>query len=104
MNRTFANAVTRVPNHKHVFCAALSQQQTELTSDELRVLRGGVWQLVVRLIVTTLASFEAGYQYGRFRDSLTGSPEPGGPSDEEQPERHSGSFHTAAADNTRVGS
>lgn len=105
MERRFANAVVRIPDQAPSFCAALTRQQTELTSDELRELQGGSWIQLVRWAVTTLASFEAGYQYGGFRDGLKGSPAPEaeGPSSEERPELRPVSLQTAAPDNTRVG-
>ena len=105
MERRSGNTVARIPDQAPLSCAALTQHQTELTSNELRELQGGYWQHLIRLVVTTITSFEAGYQYGRIRDALTGSrePEADGPSSEERPERRPGSLQTAAPDNTRVG-
>lgn len=106
MNRRFTNTTTRVPIQAGLSCAALNHQHREATLDEMRELRGGYLQILLRLALTTLASFEAGYQYGRFRDNISRPPEPeaDGPSNDEQPERPRPTLQTAAPDNTRVGS
>lgn len=105
MNLRDTTTVGKIPDHAHLSCAALSLHQMELTPHQMRELQGGAWSLLLRLVLTTLTSFEAGYQYGRLRDSLSRSPspEPDGPEEDKQTSGRR-SFHTVAPDNTRVGS
>lgn len=105
MNLRDTRTVVKIPDHDQLSCATLSPNQMELTPHQMRELHGGAWGILLRLALTTLTSFEAGYQYGRFRDSLSRSPspEPEGPEEEKQTSGRR-SFHTVAPDNTRVGS
>ena len=101
MTQTLANRMTTAPDQVFVACNPLQAREEELATSDLYELQGGgAWIEVVKWVIVTLASFEAGTQYGQTRDAIEDlfTPDP-----IEEPEITSLSFHTAEPDNTRVG-
>ena len=61
MTQTLANRMTTAPDQVFVACNPLQAREEELATSDLYELQGGgAWIEVVKWVIVTLASFEAG--------------------------------------------
>lgn len=92
-----SNRIVTSSGDAFLACVSLPMQKEDLDGGELSGVKGGFWAQVVRWAITTVVGFEAGYQYGKIRDGMSG-----GDDQPETTEARSLSFQTAAPDNTNV--